>query len=85
MKIAFIVQRYGADIETHVIVPAKERPAALRARNVVLDAEGLIHQRYGARSESVYLVRPDGYVGFRSQPADREGLMAYLDRIFAAK
>jgi hypothetical protein len=29
---------------------------------------------YGAGSKALYLVRPDGYIGFRSQPA-RLGLL----------
>jgi hypothetical protein len=28
-----------------------------------------LHRRYGATSTTLYLVRPDGYVAFRSQPA----------------
>ena len=49
---------------------------------MVLDATGAVHERYGARSECLYLVRPDGYVGYRSQPADGDKLLAYLERIF---
>jgi len=49
---------------------------------VLLDADGPVHERYGARSECLYLVRPDGYVGYRCQPADPDQLIAYLERIF---
>ena len=38
--------------------------------------------RYGARAGCLYLVRPDGYVGFRAQPVDPEALLAYLDRLY---
>jgi hypothetical protein len=48
----------------------------------VLDGNGALHRRYGARSECVYLVRTDGYVGYRGQPADEERLFAYLATIF---
>jgi hypothetical protein len=30
----------------------------------------------------LYLIRPDGYVGYRSQPADGGRLWAYLDHFF---
>ncbi len=36
---------------------------------------------YGARYECLYLVRPDGYVGFRSQPVETVPLRDYLVRI----
>jgi len=51
---------------------------ALRVR----DVEGALHRRYGAAGGRQYLVRPDGYVGFRSEPPSRERLFAHLARIF---
>jgi hypothetical protein len=76
-------RRLGALVRTHVVVPGAERPSKLDAsRSVVLDTEGDLHRAYGATSECLYLVRPDGYVGFRSQPADGAALDRYLDAIF---
>jgi 2-polyprenyl-6-methoxyphenol hydroxylase-like FAD-dependent oxidoreductase len=76
--------RFPGLIAVRIIVPHDERPAALAgwAGQVVIDAGGLVHERYGARSECLYLVRPDGYVGYRCQPADPALLLAYLERIF---
>ena len=75
--------RLGAWIDVHVVVPFACKPAELRwDGSTLLDADGALHRRYGARSECVYLVRPDGYVGYRSQPADEEKLFAYLGTIF---
>jgi len=77
-------QRLGDHVTPHIIVPRTKRPAELAwDGSVVLDPEGVMHQRYGAAAECLYLVRPDGYVGFRSQPADIGTLDAYLSRIFA--
>ncbi|MBN9416253.1 MAG: FAD-dependent monooxygenase [Candidatus Eremiobacteraeota bacterium] len=42
------------------------------------DEGSLIHKRYGAVEATLYLVRPDGYVAFRSQPAVRADLEKYL-------
>jgi 2-polyprenyl-6-methoxyphenol hydroxylase-like FAD-dependent oxidoreductase len=36
----------------------------------LLDADGSAHRKFGAGNPSVYLIRPDGYVAERSQPAD---------------
>jgi len=72
-----------SEIAVHVVVPGDKRPAALAWNgSVLLDAGGAIHKRFGARSECLYLIRPDGYVAYRNQPADGAKLLAYLDRIF---
>lgn len=45
---------------------------------VLYDTQAHAHSRYGARQECLYLVRPDGYVGFRSQPVDLPALERHL-------
>ncbi|MCC6997161.1 MAG: FAD-dependent monooxygenase [Deltaproteobacteria bacterium] len=82
--IAQAVQRRFADvIAVHVVVPGAERPAALDWSGSVLhDVDGDLEERYGAQAECLYLLRPDLYVGFRSQPADEEALLGHLNRIF---
>jgi 2-polyprenyl-6-methoxyphenol hydroxylase-like FAD-dependent oxidoreductase len=49
--------------------------------SLVLDPEGIAHHKYGAQHECLYLIRPDGYVGFRSQPAEFEPLVKHLSKI----
>jgi hypothetical protein len=69
-------------IETHLIVP-HELPGDLAGNGeMLLDPQGELHHRYGARSACLYVVRPDGYIGFRSQPADAKALSSYFTRIF---
>ena len=48
----------------------------------LLDPDGRTHRRYGATAEALYLVRPDGHVGLRAQPASEEVLLRYLGRVF---
>jgi hypothetical protein len=55
-----------------------------REEDVVLDPEQHLHDRYGARTPCLYLVRPDGYIGYRAQPGDAEHLGAYFRRVFGA-
>ena len=69
-------------LKTHLIVP-HELPEDLAAKGeILLDPHGELHHRYGARSACLYVIRPDGYIGFRSQPPDAEALNAYLTRLF---
>jgi 2-polyprenyl-6-methoxyphenol hydroxylase-like FAD-dependent oxidoreductase len=77
-----IVCTYPDCIEPHLIVP-HELPEDLAGKGeILLDPRGELHHRYGARSACLYVVRPDGYIGFRSQPPDPEALKSYLTQIF---
>ena len=51
-------------------------------RGAMIDTDKEAHHAYGARYECLYLVRPDGYVGFRCQPAELEPLARYLGGIY---
>ncbi len=73
----------GEDVRAHVVVPGDRRPAGLSDVDVLLDPDRDVHRRYAAAAESLYLVRPDGYVAFRSQPATVEPLLDYLGTVFA--
>jgi hypothetical protein len=74
---------YGELVRVHIVVPRAERPVALDwDGGLLLDPEGELEDKLGASAECLYLVRPDLYVGYRSQPADEAGLMEYLRSVF---
>jgi 2-polyprenyl-6-methoxyphenol hydroxylase-like FAD-dependent oxidoreductase len=75
--------RAGAWIEPQIVLGAASRPRAFSwdGRNI-LDADRSLHHRFGAGATCLYLARPDGYVGYRSEPVDAERLWAYFNRIF---
>jgi hypothetical protein len=60
-----------------VVRGQSDLPAELR------DTSGLAHAAYALFEGGVVLVRPDGYVGYRSNNFDLENLQTYLARIFA--
>ncbi|MGM0557653.1 MAG: FAD-dependent monooxygenase [Myxococcota bacterium] len=71
-------------MEPVIIVHAEKLPASLQGiddARVILDASGALHSAYHARSECLYLVRPDLYIGFRSQPADKQSLLAHINSL----
>ena len=69
-------------VSAHLIAPAGA--AAPRADTSALarwvDADGRAHRTLGATNRALLLVRPDGYVGYRGQPADSDALAAHMDR-----
>jgi hypothetical protein len=74
--------RHGGAVESYLVVPHRASPPQEFAGPVLIDSRGELHHRYGARTDCLYLIRPDGYVGFRSQPVDGEALQSYLARLF---
>jgi 2-polyprenyl-6-methoxyphenol hydroxylase-like FAD-dependent oxidoreductase len=81
----FVLDKYGRWLKVHFISPqADEFKGASGAASTWSDSELSAHHRYGAASECLYLIRPDGYVGYRSQPADQPQLSRYLSKIFLA-
>ena len=49
----------------------------------IRDPGGTFAQTYGLTGTGLVLVRPDGYIGFRSDGLDRDGLLDALGRVFA--
>jgi hypothetical protein len=73
---------YPDCIEGHLIVP-HELPEDVGGKGeILLDPSGELHHRYGARSACLYVIRPDGYMPFRSEPPDPEALKSYFTQIF---
>jgi 2-polyprenyl-6-methoxyphenol hydroxylase-like FAD-dependent oxidoreductase len=78
-----IDRAYRGLVESWIVIPGRAMPEALAGlERVIFDEKKLLHARFGAGAECLYLVRPDGYVGYRSQPADKAALFDYLQRFF---
>jgi hypothetical protein len=68
---SLVAERYGDRV----------RPLAVDSGELK-DPEGALRRRYHADSPVLCLVRPDGYIGFLSRPADGDALLGYLDDLF---
>lgn len=70
---------------THLILkPGDKGPSVPSAAGAAIqtwqDVEDQLHHTLAATGPTLILVRPDGYIGFRCQPASSEALLKYLDR-----
>jgi len=87
-----VLATYPGLIRTHLIVTAAEwrppsdgpSPPANEFSDVWLDSGGLVRKWLGARETALALVRPDGYLGYRGQPASWEQLRRYLEQYLIA-
>lgn len=74
---------YRDAIGAHVIAGTDELPSDFKnMKSVWSDKNLLMHRDFGAAKSSLYLIRPDGYIGFRNQPASLGDLLEYLSNIF---
>jgi 2-polyprenyl-6-methoxyphenol hydroxylase-like FAD-dependent oxidoreductase len=86
IALAASVSRGYADLIDVCLVPlggadlAAETPPGVR---IVHDPERALERRYGAVNGCAYLIRPDGYVGYRSGGVTLPRFRQYLDRVFA--
>ncbi|MGB2691135.1 MAG: FAD-dependent monooxygenase [Thermodesulfobacteriota bacterium] len=82
-KITESAKEYGTLIEIHLIIGSKATPAGLpEVPSTWVDPDHEMHKDFGAAKASLYLIRPDGYIAFRNQPASASDLKEYLVTIF---
>lgn len=78
-------KQYGDLLKTHLLFPGStlhhdQASLAIAFDDVWLDAQHTVHAQHAVHEPALVLVRPDNYVGFRSQPASWEALLAHLAR-----
>lgn len=73
---------YPSDVMFHYIVNGETSPE-LSLANLYLDTAAEAHFQFGALESSLYIVRPDGYVGHRNQPCHRKLTEQYLTSVIS--
>lgn len=81
---ASVVHSHGDLLNVYLVVTERgTEPASLAPQaTLIRDPQQTLHRRYGADTDCLYLIRPDGYVAYRSKPATMSNFREYLDRIF---
>jgi hypothetical protein len=75
--------QYSEHVHVYQVAASDAPPdRAMMDEELLLDPDLVLHYHFGAPAECLYLIRPDGYVGFRSRPADLDSLQDYLGRMF---
>jgi hypothetical protein len=73
-----VTERYGALVRSYVVTPD---PSAATGGPILLDAESRFARAYGlGPARTGVLIRPDGYVGYRSESLSFDGLVRHLGR-----
>jgi len=75
---ASVQASHGKFVRTHVVAAERSN----RSDAVLEDTDLALQRYFRAFSASLYLIRPDGRVGYRALPPDRDLLARYLQRIF---
>jgi hypothetical protein len=73
---------YPGVVRAHVIAPGD---FSMPGGAEWLDPDGSLRRILGATDSALALVRPDGYLGYRGQPASWDDLRRYLDGTLIAR
>jgi hypothetical protein len=77
---------YPGVIRAYLVVPGDALPVGVAGEpSDWLDPDGSVRRLLGASQTALALVRPDGYLAYRCQPASWEPLRGYLDRYLIAR
>ncbi len=81
----WVSSAYPGTLKTYLVQVSPGSIASSVAQGIgglLIDQGGHLHRTYGAHDECLYLIRPDGYIGYRSRPVDQQRLAGYLSHIF---
>ena len=74
-----LAERLAPRIAATVFVIADRPPPGRPGVEVIADPALRVHGRLGAVADAAFVVRPDGYLGFRCEPPDETRLAAHLE------
>lgn len=74
-------------VSTYVILPGDAPAHAISTHGLPgwIDIKNVLYHKLRANAATMILVRPDGYLGYRCQPADGQKLISFLGSYLIAK
>lgn len=79
-KVNVMIRQYGSgSIEIYRVTREHDGPEMAGEIPVLVDCQGHLHEKFHAEQPCLYLIRPDGYVGYRSRPPDTAKFQHYLE------
>ena len=79
--LAMLRQQYGDLVLAYRILPSDSAGPGVAGCPTLVDANGQFQRHYGSEV-ATYLIRPDGYVGFRTDVLRWDALEKHLKRTF---
>jgi hypothetical protein len=71
---------FGEWVRVYVLIIGEDPPPpALEGCAVIMDTQGALHRMLGSQGQSLYLLRPDGHIAYRCQPAQHRPVQAFLE------
>ncbi|MEE3921528.1 FAD-dependent monooxygenase [Micromonospora sp. BRA006-A] len=74
----------GGGLEAYLLLDPDADEPRLLDPPVVRDAERRFRGAYGLAGTGLYLIRPDGHIGFRGAPVDPDALRKHLHLVFGS-
>ncbi|WP_159711963.1 FAD-dependent monooxygenase [Geminicoccus flavidas] len=81
---ATLAARHGDLLRCYALAPAGQVLDEMPGLPLLADAAGEFQRRYGGSGRAGWLVRPDGYLGYRTGDWRDSGLPAWLERVLPA-
>lgn len=79
---ADVRRQTAGEVDAYLLLSPDAGEPRLLDPPVLCDADGRFRATYGLTGTGLYLIRPDGHVGFRSQPVDPDALRKHLHLVF---
>ena len=77
-----VAERHGEWIETHLVINSRQTGDVPKGVSAIVDPEAALAGRYGMEAGGLYLIRPDGYIAYRSR--NLGSLESYLPALLQA-
>ncbi|MFE7752203.1 FAD-dependent monooxygenase [Streptomyces sp. NPDC057428] len=81
---AALAERFPRHLRAVTVLSADSRPTGAEP-GPLTDAEGHAHRDYAVDGDTLFLIRPDGYVGLRATEPDEARLLDYLSRLLPVR